>query len=338
MTGNKALLSEYEEKAGPKVSYRDGNMGRTVGYGKINLGSVIIENVAFVLGLKHDLLSVSQICDRGYHVNFHPEYCEVVSKSTRESVLVGHRRNNIYEASLATNSEGKAVCLTTRMKSEESWNWHKKLSHLNLKNINELIRKDLVRGLPKSILSLDGLCDSCQKAKQRKSSFKSKSEISVLKPNHLLHVDLFGPVNVPSLGRKKYALVIVDEYTRYTWVYFLAKKDETALNLMDRVRLLDRGPDNKVRIIRSDNGTEFRNSTMEEFCKERGVKQEFSAPSTPQQNGVVERKNRTLIEAARTMLDEANLPTYLWAEAVQTACFTQNATLINRHGKHHMRW
>ncbi|KAK1401859.1 hypothetical protein POM88_001464 [Heracleum sosnowskyi] len=207
MTGNKALLSDSEEKAGPKVSYGDGNIGRTLGYGNINLGSVIITNVALVPGLKHDLLSVSQICGRGYHVDFQPEYCEVISKSTGKVVLVGHRRNNIYEASLVTNSEGKAVCLSAKMSNEESWKWHKKLSHLNLNNINELIRKDLVRGLPKSILNLDGLCDSCQKAKQRKSSFKSKSESSVVDPYHLLHVDLFGPVNIMSLGRKKYALV-----------------------------------------------------------------------------------------------------------------------------------
>ena len=120
MTGNKALLSDYEEKAGPKVSYGDGNIGRTMGYGNINLGSVIITNVALVPGLKHDLLSVSQICDRGYHVDFQPVYCEVISKSTGKVVLVGHRRNNIYEASLVTNSEGKAVCLSAKMSNEES--------------------------------------------------------------------------------------------------------------------------------------------------------------------------------------------------------------------------
>ena len=310
MTGNKALLSDYEEKAGPKVSYGDGNIGQILGYGNINLGSVIITNVALVPGLKHDLLSVSQICDRGFHVDFHSDYCEVISKSTRKVVLVRYRRNNIYEAGLITDSGGKSVCLSTRMSNEESWKWHKKLSHLNLNNINELIRKKLVRGLPDLLLNMDGLCDSCQKAKQRKSSFKSKSESSISEPYHLLHVDLFGPVNIMSLGRMKYAMVIVDEYTRYTWVYFLTKKDETAQTLIEHVKLLDKGSKDKVKVIRSDNGTEFKNATMEEFCKERGLKQEFSAPGTPQQNGVVERKNRTLIEAARIMLDEAKLPTY----------------------------
>ena len=136
-----------------------------------------------------------------------------------------------------------------------------------------------------------------------------------------------------SIAKKKYAMVIVDEFTRYTWVYFLHKKNKTASTLTDHVRQLDKLVKDSVKIIRSDNCTEFKNSIMEEFCKEHGIKQEFSAPGTPQQNGVVERKNRSLIEAARITLDEAKLPTYFWAEAVQTTYFTQNATLINKHGK-----
>ena len=333
MTGNKALLSDFVEKAGPNVSYGDGNIGKTLGYGNINLGNVIIQSVALVSGLKHNLLSISQICDRGYHVNFLEEHCEVISKTTGKVVLKGYRHGNIYEAKLSLNSESSAICLLGRASIEESWNWHKKLSHLNFNNINELVKKDLVKGLPKSVFTPDGLCDSCQKAKQRKSSFKSKTESSILEPYHLLHVDLFGPVNIMSIAKKRYTLVIVDEFTRYTWVYFLHSKDETPSLLIEHVRQLNKISKDAVKIIRSDNGTEFKNFKMEEFCKANGIKQEFSAPGTPQQNGVVERKNRTLIEAARTMLEEAKLPTYFWAEAVQSACFTQNATLINKHGK-----
>ncbi|KAL8124254.1 hypothetical protein AgCh_012047 [Apium graveolens] len=288
---------DFVEKAGPVFSYGDGNMGKTLGYGNINLGNVIIKKVALVSGLKHNLLSISQICDRGYDVDFFEDHCEVVSKSTGKVVLKGYRYGNIYEAKFST------------------------------------IKKDLVRGLPKLVFAPDGLCDSFQKTKQRKSSFKSKTGSSILEPYHLLYVDLFGPVNVMSIAKKKYAMVIVDEYTRYTWVYFLHTKSATASILTDHVKQLDKLVKDSVKFIRSDNGTEFKNLIMEEFCKDHGIKQEFSAPRTPQQNGVFERKNRTLIETARTMLDEAKLPTYFWAEALQTACFTQNATLINKHGK-----
>ncbi|KAL8124307.1 hypothetical protein AgCh_012093 [Apium graveolens] len=282
MTRNKALLSDFMEKAGPGISYGDGNIGKTLGYGNINLGNVIIEKVALVSGLKHNLLSVSQICDRGYHVDLFEEHCEVVSKSTGKVVLKEYMHGNIYEAKLSTSTDGSAICLLSRASIEESWDWHKKLSHLNFININELVKKDLVRGLPKSVFAPDGFCDSCQKAKQRKSSFKSKTESSILEPYHLLHVDLFGPVNVMSIAKKKYAMVIVDEFTRYTWVYFLHTKSETASILINHVKQLDKLVKDSVNIIRSDNGTEFKNLIMEEFCKDHGIKQEFFAPGTPQ--------------------------------------------------------
>ncbi|KAL8120205.1 hypothetical protein AgCh_017378 [Apium graveolens] len=226
----------------------------------------------YLIGLKYNLLSVSQICDIGYHVDFFEEHCEVVSNSTGKVVLKGYRHGNIYEARLSTSSDDSAICLLSRASIEESWNWHKRLSYLNFNNINDLVKKDLVRGLPKSVFAPDGLCDSCQKEKQRKSSFKSKTESSIFEPYHLLHVDLFGPVNVMSIAKKKYAMVIVDEFTRYTWVYFLHKKNETASTLTDHVGQLDKLVKDSVKIIRSDNGTEFKNSIIEEFFKEHGIK------------------------------------------------------------------
>ncbi|KAL8132980.1 hypothetical protein AgCh_008446 [Apium graveolens] len=287
MTGNKSLLSEFEKKAGPDVSYGDGNVGYTLGYGNLIIEKVAIENVALVDGLKHNLLSISQITDRGYHVVFYDSHCKVVHNKSKEIVLIGYMH-------------------------DESWNWLKKLSHLNFNSINELVKKDLVRGLPNMLYSSDGLCDACQKSKQRRVSFKSKTEFSISEPYHMLHLDLFGPVNIMSINMKR--------------------KDETPEILLDHTRQIENGSTHKVKTLRSDNGTEFKNSKMEEFCKYKGIEQQFSAPGTPQQNGVVERKNITLIEAGRTLLEEAKLPTYFWAEVVNTTCYTQNITLINRHG------
>ena len=127
---------------------------------------------------------------------------------------------------------------------------------------------------------------------------------------------------------------MVDDFTRYTWVEFLASKDEAPKIIIEHIKRVDKEAKAKevsVVAIRSDNGTEFKNATLEAFCKESGISQQFSAPRTPQQNGVVERKNRTLIEAARTMLLDAKLPTCFWAEAVSTACYIQNRTLINKN-------
>ncbi|KAL8124524.1 hypothetical protein AgCh_012243 [Apium graveolens] len=195
MIGYKSLLSEFEEKDGPRISYGDGNLGKILGYGKIKVGN---------------------------------ERCEIVSKSDGKITLTGVRHGSLYEARVSTRT------------------------------------------------------DNSEKAKQRKTSFKSKTKSLILEPYHLLYVDLFGPVNVMSIAKKKYALVIVDEFTRYTWVYFLHTKDGSLSILLDHVRELEKGSTYKIKIIRSDNGTEFKNSSMEEFCKLKGVKQEFSAPGTPQ--------------------------------------------------------
>ena len=178
------------------------------------------------------------------------------------------------------------------------------------------------------------LCNACQLGKQTRSSFKSKEVSSISRPLHLLHMDLFGPVNVMSLGRKRYTLVIVDEYSRFTWVHFLKTKDEAPEIIICFIKKMEVLNNAKVKAIRSDHGTEFKNSTLSNFFDETGISQNFSAVRTPQQNGVAERRNRTLIEAARSMLSEACLPLYFWAEAVNTACFTQNRSLIvKRFGK-----
>nr|GFA46767.1 hypothetical protein [Tanacetum cinerariifolium] len=148
-----------------------------------------------------------------------------------------------------------------------------------------------------------------------------------------LHMDLFGPTFIKSLNKKCYFLVITDDYSRFTWVFFLATKDETSPILKTFITGLENQLSLKVKVIRSDNGTEFKNSDINQFCELKGIKREFSVPRTPQQNGIAERKNRTLIEAARTMLADSLLPIPFWAEAVNTACYVQNRVLVTKPQK-----
>ncbi|KAL8124612.1 hypothetical protein AgCh_012312 [Apium graveolens] len=174
------------------------------------------------------------------------------------------------------------------------------------------------------------VCEACQKGKMKKSSHKSKTVNSISAPLQLIHMDLFGPVNVLSISRKKYALVMMDDYSRYTWVEFMHSKDETPHIIIEHVKKIEKQAkdQNFVKRLRSDNGIKFRNATLTEFCKDKGIVQEFSAARTPQQNGVVERKNRTLVEASRTMMQDAKFPTSFWEEAVNTTCYTQNINKI----------
>ncbi|GJU71188.1 retrovirus-related pol polyprotein from transposon TNT 1-94 [Tanacetum coccineum] len=151
---------------------------------------------------------------------------------------------------------------------------------------------------------------------------------------HLLHMDLFGLVSPMSINHKKYTLVIVDEYSRYTWVYFLRKKSQALEIIMSFIRMVENQNDVKVKQIGTDNRIEYRNHELESFCDKKGISQNFSFPYTPEQNGVAERKNRTLIEAARTMLNDFLLSKHFWTEAVRIAYYTQNRSIIvKRHDK-----
>nr|GFC03129.1 retrovirus-related Pol polyprotein from transposon TNT 1-94 [Tanacetum cinerariifolium] len=151
---------------------------------------------------------------------------------------------------------------------------------------------------------------------------------------YLLHMDLCGPMRVESVTGKKYILVIMDDYSRFTWVKFLRSKDETPNFIIKFLKMIQVRLKALVRRIHTDNGTEFVNQTLREYYEEVGISHETSVARSPQQNGVIERRNRTLIEAARTMLIYAQAPLFLWAEAIGTACFTQNCSIIRlRHGK-----
>ncbi|KAK2982356.1 hypothetical protein RJ640_030390 [Escallonia rubra] len=179
-------------------------------------------------------------------------------------------------------------------KHNDIWLWHRRLGHVHMDLIKKLLSKDLVRGLPNLKFIKDKVCDACQYGKQSKTSFHAKSVVSTSRTLQLFHLDLFGPTRNASLGGKFYAFVIVDDFSRYTWVLFLTRKDEAFENFFSLVKQLQ-NEELKLVKIRSDHGGEFEKYFIL-FCIQNGISHEFSAPQTPQQNGVVERKNRTLQE------------------------------------------
>ncbi|GJS02566.1 retrovirus-related pol polyprotein from transposon TNT 1-94 [Tanacetum coccineum] len=198
------------------------------------------------------------------------------------------------------------ICLLSKASKTKSWLWHRRPSHLNFGAINHLARHGLFRGLPKLKFEKDHLCSACTMGKSKKKPHKPKSEDTNQEKLYLLHMDLCGPMRVASVNRKKYILVIVDDYSRFTW----------------------------VKCLRIDNETEFVNQTLREYYEKVGISHETSVARSPQQNGVVKRRNHTLIEATRTMLIYAKALLFLWAEAVATACYTQNRSIIRlRYGK-----
>ncbi|GJT26318.1 putative ribonuclease H-like domain-containing protein [Tanacetum coccineum] len=302
ITGNMSYLTDFEEIDGGYVAF-GGNpkRGKITGRGTIKTGNLDFENVYFVRELQFNLFSVSQMCDKKNSVLFNDTECIVLSpnfKLTDEShvLLKVPRKNNMYSVDLKNIvPKGGLTCLFAKATSDESKLWHRRLGHINFKTMNKLVKGNLVRGLPSKLFENDQTCVACQKGKQHRASY---------------------------------------DYNRFSWVFFLATKGETSGILKSFLTGVENLIDQRVKVIRCDNETEFKNKKMNQFCERKCIKREFSVARTPQQNRVVERKNKTLIEAARTMLADSKLPTTFWAEAVNTACYVHNRVLVTKpHNK-----
>ncbi|GJZ54451.1 putative ribonuclease H-like domain-containing protein [Tanacetum coccineum] len=336
ITSNKDQLEDFEEFNGGSVTF-GGSKGYITGKGRIRVGNLDFDSVSLVKELGHfNLFSISQICDKQYKVLFTKTECLVVSSNFKmpdenQILLKVPRHHNMYSFAMKTPTPAKGfACLIAKATLDESKKWHRRLGHINFKNLNKLVKGNLVRGLPSKVFRNDHTCVACHKGKKHRASCMAKLERIITEPLHTLHMDLFRPTSVKSINHASYCLVITDDCTRFSWVFFLATKDETSGIIQNFIRQIENQLNHRVKIIRSDNGTEFKNRDMLEFCRNKGIKQEYSNARTPQQNGVAERMNRTLIEAARTMLADSLLPTTFWAEAVSTACYIFNRVRVTK--------
>nr|GEV91873.1 hypothetical protein [Tanacetum cinerariifolium] len=256
------------------------------------------------------IMGYGQFCDSNLEVTFCQHTCFITNLDSVD-LLTSSRRNNLYTMSL----QDMMICLLSKASKTKSWLWHHRLSHLNFGAINHLARQGLVRGLPKLKFKKDHLYLACAMGKSMKKSHKTKSEDTNQEKLYLLHMDLCGPMRVESVNGKKYILVIVDDYSRFTWVKFLRSKDEAPDFIIEFLKMIQVRLKVPVHCIRTDNETEFVNQTLREYYKEVGISHETSVARSSQQNGVVKRRNRTLIEVARIMLIYAQASLFLWEEA-----------------------
>ncbi|GJW97066.1 putative ribonuclease H-like domain-containing protein [Tanacetum coccineum] len=228
MTGNKAYLDEFQDFNGGPVAF-GGSKGHITGKGKIKTGKLDFEDL--------------------------PDENQVLLKIPRQNNMYSFNLENIVPT-------GGLACLIAKATTDESNKWHRRLGHVNFKNLNKLVKGNLVRGLPSKIFQNDHTCVACQKGKQHKASCKAKAVSSISQTLQLLHMDLFGPTSVRSLNHKTYCLVITDDFSRFSWVFFLRTKDETSAILKDFIRQIENQLNQKVKTIRSDNGTEFKNKEI----------------------------------------------------------------------------
>ncbi|KAJ9557314.1 hypothetical protein OSB04_011928 [Centaurea solstitialis] len=326
MTGRKEILHNFKPKFCGSVQFGNEQYAPILGYGDVIKDKITIKKVSLVEGLGHNLFSIGQFCDKDLEVGFKKRRCVVKTEYGKE-LLVGTRRRNLYKIYLRDVKAKNTLCLLSKASNQQSILWHRRLSHLNFKGLNKLVIGNLAIGIPDLRFQQEHLCAACQLGEMKRVSHKSKLEHGTEKPLQLIHMDLCGPMRIQSINGKKYVLVMVDDYSRYTWVKFLRSKDEAPEIIISVLKEVQVNLQSQAQKIRSDHGTEFKNKVL-------GIKHTFAAVRTPQQNGVVERRNRTLVEAARTMLAYSKLPMFLWAEAVDTACYTQNRSIVNnRFGK-----
>ncbi|GKA72023.1 retrovirus-related pol polyprotein from transposon TNT 1-94 [Tanacetum coccineum] len=237
--------------------------------------------VYYVEGLGHNLFFVGQFCDSNLEVAFRQHTC-FIRNLEGVDLLTGSRGNNLYTLSLGDMMASSPICLLSKASKTKSWLWHRRLSHLNFGAINHLARHGLVRGLPKLKFEKDHLCSACAMGKSKKKPHKPKSEDTNQEKLYLLHMDLCGPMRVASVNGKKYILVIVDDYSRFTWVKCLRSKDEAPDFIIKFLKMIQVRLKVPVRRIRTDNGTEFVNQTLREYYEKVRISHETFVAHSPQ--------------------------------------------------------
>ncbi|GKB96722.1 retrovirus-related pol polyprotein from transposon TNT 1-94, partial [Tanacetum coccineum] len=253
----------YSKESGPKVVFGDNSSGNTEGYGLVNCSGI----------------------------TFTKTWGSIFNEKD-EFILIAPRRRDVYVIDMSSYNTDNNACFYAKASPSVNWLWHKRLSHLNLKTINNLSKYNLVFGLPSLTFSKDKNYSACEKGKHYRATFKTKRSFSINKYLHLLHMDLFGPVKPQTISHNKYTLVIIDEYSRYTWVFCLKKKSDAANCIMSFIRQMEKINDTKVKQLRSDNGTEFRNHTLEAFCDEKG--EAINAACYTQNRSIIVKRHRKI--------------------------------------------
>nr|GFC34122.1 retrovirus-related Pol polyprotein from transposon TNT 1-94 [Tanacetum cinerariifolium] len=207
------------------VCFENDHVAVILGFGDLQWGNILITRVYFVEGLGHNLFSVGQFCDSDLEVAFRRNAC-FVRNLKGVYLLKGDRSTNLYTINLYAMASTSPICLTARASSTKSWLWHQRLSHLNFDTINDLAKNDLVSGLLKFKYHKEHLSPSCEQGKSKRASHPPKPVPNSRQRLHILHMDLCGPIRIASINGKWYVLVIVDDYSCYTWVHFLGSKDE----------------------------------------------------------------------------------------------------------------
>lgn len=325
MTYLKSQFIEIDETFKGNVRLADDNDLEIKGIGTVQL-KVKIDNqikivnlpkTLFIPELRSNLFSIAKATDNGCKVEIVSDKAIVFKND--EVLIYSEKKNGLYCIESFLNIKN----VISKKSDQEFLLWHRRYGHLNASDLRKLVIENMVNGLP-NFNKQNINCISCIRGKQIRKSFPKKSEKSSNEILELIHTDLCGPMRVESMGKKFYFATFIDDFSRKVYVYFLRNKSEY-LNIFKEFKAeVELKTGKRIKNIRSDNASELKSQQFDNFLKKYGIKHQFSVQYTPEQNGVAERMNRTLVEMARTIMIEAKLPEFLWAELIMTASYIRN--------------
>ncbi|WJX60656.1 hypothetical protein P8452_45840 [Trifolium repens] len=331
MTGNRNILTDFDNCLNTKIKLANSKSIDAKGIGNVviqrkNGRKSVIEKVLYVPGMQCNLMSVGQLLDKGFKVVLEDGTLKLFDSKQNLILKSNQSKNRTFKTQL------KAIeheCLAASTENKDSELWHKRYGHLNFESLSLLNSKNTVLGLPSVITPVE-TCTTCLLGKQPRDSFKNHLPMRSNEVLNVVHSDICGPIDVLSTGGNKYFLTFVDEFSRMTWLYHIKVKSE-AFDVFKKFKaLVEKQSGKSIKVLRTDDGGEYTSTEFENYCKEKGIIHEVTAPYTPQHNGLAERRNRSILNVARSMVKQKQLPRRFWGEAVSTAVYILNRSPTNR--------
>jgi len=324
MTGRQEFFADLNTGVRGTVRFGDASKVEIKGVGSIVFQAKtgeqrVLHGVYFIPALKNSILSLGQLDEGGSKVVIDDGVLRIWDKSRRLLAKVHRGKNRLYILHLEA---AQPLCLAAR-KDEEAWQWHERFGHLHFDALRRLSKEEMARGMP-VVDHVEQVCDTCVTTKQRRRSFPAAAAYRAQNQLELVHGDLCGPVTPATPAGNRYILLLVDDATRFMWAVLLPSKDAAAEAIKKVKVAAEVESGRKLKVLRTDNGGEFTVAEFTAYCADEGIKRHFSAPYSPQQNGVVERRNQTVVAMARALLKQRQMPSRFWGEAVMTAVHILN--------------
>ncbi|KAM2467223.1 hypothetical protein PS1_009053 [Malus domestica] len=324
MTAHESLLIDIDTNFTGKVKMGDGNIVKATGRGTLVIntkkGRRCIREVMLVPGLDENLLSVGQMMEHGYFLLFGGTVVEIYDDISLSNLVTKVEvKNRSFPLVLKYLEEvAKKASVTSSMKL-----WHKRLGHLNMTSLQNLQKDEMVQGIPK----MDQCNETCEGrvfGKHHRDSFEARKAWRATKPLEFIHSDVCGPIKTTTICGNRYFLTFIDDYSRMCWVYFIRFKYEVFTIFKKFKAIMELQSGYQIKRLRSDRGGEYTSHEFNAFCEYVGLEKQLTVAYSPQQNEIAVRKNKTIVEMAKSMMHEKNMPYKFWGEAVNTSVYLLN--------------